>query len=122
MSRGNQIRANVLLVLLCVGMFVFSRIELVREYSGLRLLHYSTAIVWCCEGLILLGMASLVIGRTTKQEAQDSHGLRASMTSVGVLVIFFSMVLQFDVWQTIGKYSMFYQLHPSQNISELHNK
>jgi hypothetical protein len=103
--------------------FAGSQLALFREYSGLQRVHHSTAIVWCCEALFLLGIASLLIGKTSMLgDSQNNRDHRASMTSVGILVIFLSMVLQFDVWETIGKYSMFYQLHPSQNVSELQHK
>jgi|GEM_PF-3787052 hypothetical protein len=98
--------------------FICAQIAFFKEQSELHRLGHGTAIVWCCEALFLLGMTSCIAGIYLSVGNRRVHPLFTApgYISIGVLVMFLSFVVQFDVWQTIGKYSMFYALHHLANL------
>lgn len=112
-----RFRAYSFPILSIIMVFIYTQVTFFKERSELHRLRHSTAIVWCCEALFLLGMTSCIAGICFSVGNRRIHPLYSApgYISIGVLAVFLSFVVQFDVWQTIGKYSMFYALHHAAN-------
>jgi hypothetical protein len=115
-----MLRAHPFLIF-SVGMtFLFAQVAFVKEYFELHRLHHGTGIVWYSIVFFVIGIFNMLVGITrigNHGEAEASPSA-SSVIGTGILTLFVSMMIQFDIWKTIGRYSFFYeQQHMSGTIN-----